>query len=351
MVELRIFGCPKSLLNGPCGGAFNGKCEVNGNPCPWLEVLERSHYLDGAALFNEPHILMEMEKIPSRDVKPKNSNFWSQVKKGKALSVEFPITTVRDEVDIARIIAKTKPNLYTIPDNPLGYPHFSSTAFATHLKQFGAEVMPHLTARDKNITALTAELKTAILFNFEVVLLTTGDWPSITLPSKIVFDLDSANMIRLARFIFNGILPTMEIFEVEERPRVAGVMNPHYRPRVEAQRIARKLIAGAELFFTQVVATKESVARIKETFIELKKYTNAEVPVMVSLLYPINDDIKPLLMRMGIQTGDDAFEEVLEEVKALDIAGGVNIIVLSRQLGVWLTLWERVYENIKGVFG
>ncbi|AHF79644.1 methylenetetrahydrofolate reductase C-terminal domain-containing protein [Thermococcus paralvinellae] len=341
MVELRIFGCPKSLLNGPCGGAFNGKCEVNENHCPWLGVLERVHYLDGAVLFNEHPILMEIEKIPSRDVKPKNSNFWSQVEKGKALSVEFPIAAVRDEVEIARVIAKTNSDLYTIPDNPLGCPHFSSTAFATHLKHFGIEVMPHLTAKDRNLTALTAELKTAVLFNFEVVLLTTGDWPSLALPSRPVFDLDSANMIRLARLIFNGVLPTKETFEVEERPRVAGAMNPHYRPRVEAQRIARKLIAGAELFFTQVVATKESVTRIKETFIELKKYINAEVPVMVSLLYPISDDIKPLLRKMGTQTGDDTFEEVLEEVKALDVAGGVNLIILSRNLDVWLKPLER----------
>ncbi|MBO8175523.1 MAG: methylenetetrahydrofolate reductase C-terminal domain-containing protein [Thermococcus sp.] len=350
MIRLRVSRCPKALLNGPCGGAFNEKCEVTGNPCPWLKILEGIHYLDGATFFNEHPLLMEIEKIPSREVKPKHSNFWSRVEKGKALSIEFPIAAIRNEVEIAEVITKTNSNLYTIPDNPLGCPHFSSTAFATYLKHFGIEVMPHLTAKDKNLAALTAELKTAVLFNFEVVLLTTGDWPSLTLPSRPVFDLDSANMIRLARLIFNGVLPTKETFEVEERPRVAGTLNPHYRPRVEAQRIARKLTAGVELFFTQVVATKQSVARIKETFIELKKYTNVEVPVMVSLLYPISDNIKLLLRKMAIQTGNDTFEEVLEEVKALDIAGGVNLIVLSRNLDVWLNLWREAYEKIREVF-
>ncbi|MBN1573585.1 MAG: electron transport complex subunit RsxC [Deltaproteobacteria bacterium] len=34
--------CPKFLLNGPCGGAVNGKCEVDGErDCVWLKIYER----------------------------------------------------------------------------------------------------------------------------------------------------------------------------------------------------------------------------------------------------------------------------------------------------------------------
>lgn len=37
-----IVNCPKGLLNGPCGGAKNGKCEVNPNiDCVWQEIYER----------------------------------------------------------------------------------------------------------------------------------------------------------------------------------------------------------------------------------------------------------------------------------------------------------------------
>ncbi len=37
-----IINCPKGLLNGPCGGAKNGKCEVNPNiECVWGEIYER----------------------------------------------------------------------------------------------------------------------------------------------------------------------------------------------------------------------------------------------------------------------------------------------------------------------
>lgn len=34
--------CPKGLLNGPCGGAKDGKCEVNpDNDCVWIEIYDR----------------------------------------------------------------------------------------------------------------------------------------------------------------------------------------------------------------------------------------------------------------------------------------------------------------------
>jgi Na+-translocating ferredoxin:NAD+ oxidoreductase subunit C len=37
-----ITNCAKGLLNGPCGGATNGKCEVNSNvDCAWVRIRER----------------------------------------------------------------------------------------------------------------------------------------------------------------------------------------------------------------------------------------------------------------------------------------------------------------------
>jgi len=37
-----ITKCAKSLVNGPCGGAKNGKCEVNPeNDCAWIQIYNR----------------------------------------------------------------------------------------------------------------------------------------------------------------------------------------------------------------------------------------------------------------------------------------------------------------------
>ena len=37
-----ISRCAKSLVNGPCGGSRNGRCEVNPeNPCAWIEIYNK----------------------------------------------------------------------------------------------------------------------------------------------------------------------------------------------------------------------------------------------------------------------------------------------------------------------
>ena len=41
-----ITQCAKSLLNGPCGGQKNGKCEVNPeNDCAWIQIYKRLEQL------------------------------------------------------------------------------------------------------------------------------------------------------------------------------------------------------------------------------------------------------------------------------------------------------------------
>ena len=42
-----ITACSKSLVNGPCGGTKNGKCEVNPeNECAWLRIYRKLKELD-----------------------------------------------------------------------------------------------------------------------------------------------------------------------------------------------------------------------------------------------------------------------------------------------------------------
>jgi hypothetical protein len=58
--------CAKSLLNGPCGGAENGKCEVDSQrDCGWIMIYERLKKMDRLELL-------------SSYKKPKNNARWSR---------------------------------------------------------------------------------------------------------------------------------------------------------------------------------------------------------------------------------------------------------------------------------
>ena len=43
IIKIALHLCPKSMLNGPCGGQRNGKCEVGGwkNDCAWILIYDR----------------------------------------------------------------------------------------------------------------------------------------------------------------------------------------------------------------------------------------------------------------------------------------------------------------------
>ena len=73
-----IARCSKSLLNGPCGGTDDGKCEISGDiPCAWAEIVRRQR---------ERGELQSLEEIvPAKD--------WSTARDGG------PRTLAREELE------------------------------------------------------------------------------------------------------------------------------------------------------------------------------------------------------------------------------------------------------------
>ncbi|MBW1689189.1 MAG: methylenetetrahydrofolate reductase C-terminal domain-containing protein [Deltaproteobacteria bacterium] len=67
-----ITRCAKSLLNGPCGGSFNGKCEVNKDTdCAWHLIIERLEAL--GELDNLKKIEMYKDWRPSHSGGPRKT--------------------------------------------------------------------------------------------------------------------------------------------------------------------------------------------------------------------------------------------------------------------------------------
>ncbi len=336
--------CPKKLRTGPCGSARDTICEITGKTCPFTVRDE-----EPLSLTKVHPLVEENEALIREDVPPIRSKFHEALLRGRGMSVEFPLNLVHDQEDIHKVLSAVKQytQLYTLPDNPLGYPHVSSFSLATTIKNsFKNEVMPHLTCKDRNLSALTSELLTASLFEFEIVLLNTGDWPSFAMPSKPVFDLDAHSLIRLAYQVFHGILPTKQKVEMKNRPRIAAGFNPHYAPEIEACRLKKKILPGAEIFFSQVIASTETVTNISRIFEELETI-GLDAPVVVSLLYPLGGEEKSFLQDLGVSVSDDTPEDLVKEIITEERINGLNLIILASDIDTWIEEFFAVREILK----
>jgi hypothetical protein len=77
--------CAKSLLNGPCGGAENGKCEVDSDrDCGWILIYERLKQLGRLDLlegYQKPKNHAKWSRPRSLKVSPHEATFCSQAGK------------------------------------------------------------------------------------------------------------------------------------------------------------------------------------------------------------------------------------------------------------------------------
>ncbi|NVM29367.1 MAG: methylenetetrahydrofolate reductase C-terminal domain-containing protein [Candidatus Helarchaeota archaeon] len=68
-----IANCAKSLVNGPCGGPINGKCEVGDytKPCAWIKVFKRLNSRPGGLeLFKKFRTPVDFKiRSPPREIK------------------------------------------------------------------------------------------------------------------------------------------------------------------------------------------------------------------------------------------------------------------------------------------
>jgi len=81
--------CSKQLLNGPCGGAENGMCEVNSErPCGWVMIYER---------------LLKLGRLDLLDPyqPPKNNAKWSRPRKLKVSATEATFESQAGSVTVS----------------------------------------------------------------------------------------------------------------------------------------------------------------------------------------------------------------------------------------------------------
>ncbi|MGB9757676.1 MAG: methylenetetrahydrofolate reductase C-terminal domain-containing protein [Candidatus Bipolaricaulaceae bacterium] len=73
-----LTACPKGLLHGPCGGSYQGECEVErGRPCAWQRIYDRLEALGRLDLFLRYKPPKDRQKERDVPLSRRKSLFWA----------------------------------------------------------------------------------------------------------------------------------------------------------------------------------------------------------------------------------------------------------------------------------
>jgi methylenetetrahydrofolate reductase (NADPH) len=172
----------------------------------------------------------------------------------------FVVTAELLTVDTAGVYEKFAPyedyvDAVNATDNTAAHAHASPLAVAIALQQLGMEPVMQLTCRDRNRLALEAEIAGAALHGIENICCLTGD--DVTAgdepEARRVFDLDSVQLLALARTMANGTYLSGRKIDPAPHLFLGAVENagaPPYDYRVD--RALKKVRAGARFLQLQV---------------------------------------------------------------------------------------------------
>ncbi|MEJ2040721.1 MAG: methylenetetrahydrofolate reductase, partial [Desulfosarcinaceae bacterium] len=119
-----------------------------------------------------------------------------------------------------------------VTDNQSAVMRLGSLAASVGLKARGIEPIYQLTCRDRNRIALQSDLLTAYSLGIDNVLLLTGDHIQLGdhKEAKPVFDLDSVQLIKMARGLKNGVDIAGHAIENPPDMALGAVVNPNFEP-------------------------------------------------------------------------------------------------------------------------
>lgn len=224
------------------------------------------------SISNNPEYKTENNSIKKQIKLQKKNVFFDKIEKGEfviAVELDPPFNGDMEKIiTAAKEVAKSKVDIITISDSPMGKARVSPITTAARIKrESGVETMPHICCRDRNITALKSDIIGGYSEDIRNFLFVTGD----PIPSadrneiKSVFNLNSIGLMQLAgRMNENDFLA--------DSIKFGGALNLNIlNKEKEIERMLKKKDTGASFFLTQPVFSTETIEFIKKNSDILKK--------------------------------------------------------------------------------
>jgi 5,10-methylenetetrahydrofolate reductase len=225
------------------------------------------------------------------------------------------------------------------------------------LKQAGFEPIFQMTCRDRNRLALQSDLLSAASLGIENVLILTGDHTTMGdhPEAKPVFDLDSAQLLQVARKLESGVdMKGNKLDGTFPKFCLGAVVNPGADPlEPQIMKMEKKIAAGAEFFQTQAVYDIKSF----ENFISKTKHL--KVPVMAGIVLLKSAGMAKFMNKnvAGVTVPDNLIKE-MEEAKdkvaqSVDIAARLikELKPMCRGIHIMPIGWDRVVPKVLDASG
>lgn len=202
-------------------------------------------------------------KEEQEEIKEESRSFLEKLKDGeKVIAVELdpPYDAACSKVlDCGRVLKNCGVDMITMADSPMGRSRVDSVLMSIRMKaETGMDVMPHVCCRDKNMIAMRSGLMGAYINGIRNFLIVTGDPVPGTERNTItsVFDYNSIRLMQMVR--------EMNREHFSEEPIVYGGALNYGRGKLDkiAERMERKIEAGASYFLTQPIFSEEDMERI-----------------------------------------------------------------------------------------
>lgn len=210
-------------------------------------------------------------------------------------------------VEGARILKEAKVDAITLSDSPLARARADATHLAVKIQnEIGIPVISHMTCRDKNVIGIRSTLLGSYINNLRNFLFITGDPIPRGEREKIksVYEFNSIKLMEYVKSMNEDLFLHREI-------TYGGALNYHgVNCEKIAERMKKKMEAGAEYFLTQPIYTQEDIKRIKE----LKEETNGKIICGIMPLVSYRNAAFIKNEMPGIHVSDEIMEQYTPEM-------------------------------------
>ena len=208
-----------------------------------------------------------------------------RLQEGKVVLVELDPPKHLDTEPVLRAaeaLAAAGVDAITIAENPLAVPRLSNITLAGMVRaRTGADVVVHLTGRDRNLVGMQSTIMGLAASGLHNVLAVTGDPPSAGSAERVsgVYDLRSMELISLLAGFNRGRNHYGDDMRLPVNFCIGAAFNPNTRNMaLQVGRMEKKMAAGATHFLTQPVYSRSRVDEI------LAATAHVKAPIVLGIM-------------------------------------------------------------------